>query len=325
MDRALVKTAVALLVLANARGVIAQESSQPERSPRDLTEVPVAPNKPAVQPSAIPTVPGLGAATYNVPGRRFLPEGTFLTGLSGTLIRTSKNDIVFLPEEPSKDKASEPASQPFVLVPSQKLAQLDAATKALDATTRVNISGQVFVYRDRQYLLTSAYAVKPNVVQPEPAPATDDVPADAPKAEPANDPRVDDLIRELESERGTERLLDPGTVPTPTAPDAADDPEKHPLANEGTLLSNKRGRLVRLRELGGRLAFAFDNDLNSPTAKPMVIVPCAMLKSMEETAASRGDSLSFNVSGRVLVYEGRNYLLPAFFQVRQPGDIKPLQ
>ena len=46
---------------------------------------------------------------------------------------------------------------------------------------------------------------------------------------------------------------------------------------------------------------------------------------MEETAASRGDSLSFNVSGRVLVYEGRNYLLPAFFQVRQPGDIKPLQ
>ncbi|MFZ4573293.1 MAG: hypothetical protein ACOYN0_02780 [Phycisphaerales bacterium] len=321
------RTALAILVLSGSSAATAQQASQPERSSRDLTQVPVQPNKPAVQPSAIPTVPGLGAASHNLPGRRFLPEGTFLTGLSGTLIRTSKNDLIFLPDEPPADRAGEPAYQPFVLVPSQKLAQLDAATKALDAKTVVNISGQVYVYRDRQYLFASAYSVQPSVVQPSggesgsnAAPAR---PTDEPA--PASDPRVTDLIRELESQRSTTRLLDPERPAASGAEATPTDAEKQPLTNEGTLFSNKRGRLVRLKELGGRLGFSFDNDTDSPSAPPMIIVPCAMLKSMEETAASRGESLAFNVSGRVLVYEGRNYLLPIFFQVKQPGDITPLQ
>jgi hypothetical protein len=46
---------------------------------------------------------------------------------------------------------------------------------------------------------------------------------------------------------------------------------------------------------------------------------------MEALAATRGDDLVFRVSGRVTVYDGRNYLLPTFEQVTPPGDVIPMQ
>jgi hypothetical protein len=208
---------------------------------------------------------------------------------------------------------------------------------------KVVLTGQVYVYRDRQYLLINAYSVKPLVLTPEVvAPGKSDSnksesgntesgssdsqsgSATSERTENTTDPSVADLIRELENERGPERLLDPAT-PSGATPPEADESKQALLTPEGTLISNRRGRIVRQRGLGGRLSFAFDNDADNPATQPMIIMPCGLLLAMEQLAASRGDELTFTVSGRVLAYEGRNYLLPILYRVRQPTDVKPLQ
>jgi len=156
----------------------------------------------------------------------------------------------------------------------------------------------------------------------QPTPPTDDA---------ASDPRVEDLIKDLEAQRAVPRALTPNpAVPAQEAsraPAAPDVPaaESRVLTPEGTVLVFRRGRLVRLKEEGGRIAFAFDNDLNSPAPSPMIIQPCAQLQRLEALAAVRGDALSLKVSGRVLTYQGSNYLLPTFVQVLTPGEVVPMQ
>lgn len=322
------------VILSNAAFTLAQDvPSQPRR----LTDVPIAPNAPAVQPSPTPTVKNPALDPSNLTGRRLLPEGSMVNGLDGALFRTAGNDVIFLPDKVESGKSKSAPAQPFVLVPSQKLAQLESATKTSEQNVRVTLSGQVYVYRNRQYLFLTAYSIKQSeaVVERPPTAAPVPQPSAPTKQEDSSqalDPRVEDLIRELENERGGGRVLDPApdsarptdVPPTPVAAEESDGSAER-LVAEGTLVNGRRGRLVRVKGAGGRLGFAFDNDPDSPATPPMLFVPCAMLTNMEAAARSHGDELAFTVSGRVLVYEGRNYLLPILHQVRRPTDVKSLQ
>ena len=56
-----------------------------------------------------------------------------------------------------------------------------------------------------------------------------------------------------------------------------------------------------------------------------MLLRCRMAQKLDELAASRGDDLVVQVSGRVFVYGGRNYLLPTLAQVVPKGDVKSLQ
>ncbi len=208
------------------------------------------------------------------------------------------------------------------------------------------LSGQAFVYRGRQYLLPSTFSL----INSRPAPKAEVKPEAAPQAapqaapEPANaanaatpgdpgatgssstsgDPRVDDLIRDLETRSRGQRLLAP-PVDTADAVQGQQAAEQATLLPEGDLVMNRRGRLVRLAGSDGRFAMVFDNDPNSPGTGPLVVLPCRVLETMEGLAMPRGDEATFRISGRVLVHEGRNYLLPTLAQLERPGDLTPLQ
>ena len=46
---------------------------------------------------------------------------------------------------------------------------------------------------------------------------------------------------------------------------------------------------------------------------------------MESWASSKGEGQTFEVSGRILTYAGRNYILPTMFQVYPVNDLEPRQ
>ncbi|MBS0195644.1 MAG: hypothetical protein JSR77_02695 [Planctomycetes bacterium] len=306
---------------------------------------PVEPNKPRAPQRALPalTPPNprdAGIDPSTLPAARFYPEGTLVTDRRGTLFVSDHGDVILVPA----NTQTAPMDPLFVVLPCQRLSQMIAARAAGGPNTPFIIAGQVFVYRDRQFLLPSVFAIDRAVTAPTPpAPAAaPSQPAPSPPA-PANkpaatsdDPRVNDLIRELESQREAPRRVaaapTPGAAapqPTPAAQQPADTKTPtggdHAIKPEGTLLISRRGRLVRLTHEQGRLAFAVDNDPDSPATHPYLLQPCQLLERMESVASTRGDSLVFRVSGRVGVYEGKNYLLPTFQQVVPPSDIHPMQ
>jgi len=57
----------------------------------------------------------------------------------------------------------------------------------------------------------------------------------------------------------------------------------------------------------------------------MVLAPCLNLETMEKLAAKQGDGVIFELSGRVLTYRGRNFIIPTMFQVVRDREVRPLQ
>ncbi len=306
---------------------------------------PVAPTPARPPQQAVPGLnPGSGLAPdlrqIGRPTRvtRVYPEGTFLAGRTGTLIRTAGGDAIFLPDSAEDQPgALRLPDSPMVLLPCQKLGQLLAVTQSLGDSARVSVSGQLFAYRDRQYMLPTAFAmVRETNGQQTPASQTpaaqtpaDQTPADqtpaavtpTTEARTADDPEVAELIKELETERGQRLMQSPPAAETTEGENA----EQPALTPEGTVMTNRRGRMVRLSGESGRFAFMFDNGPDSPREAPLVLLPSRLLQRMESVAATRGDEIVFNVSGRVLVYDGRNYLLPTLYRVERNDSVRPMQ
>lgn len=291
-----------------------------------------APTTPAPAPAAKPSlgpIPGLPPEP-GLSSRRFYPEGTFISRRKGRLFRSPTGDVIFLPERDSKKRGE----APMVVMGCQELDRLEAVPDAYSADVNVYISGQVYVYYDRQYILPSAYSVEriAPAAPTNPAASTDAEPAAKPATKSAtDDPDVAALIRDLETKRGTARAIQPQSdsknpdkkterneKPTEKA---ASNPDS--VSPEGTIILSRRARLIRLT--GGLLAAAFDGDTQSPPPPPMPFLRCRMTQKLDEAARSRGEDLTLTVSGRVTVYDGRNYLLPTLIQVATTGDIKPQQ
>ena len=304
---------------------------------------PVEPDAAAPGQRVIPSVPGVDRLSFAMPNRKFRTEGAYVTRVTGSVVKLPSGEHVFLPSVPSDGT---PADQPMLLMPCQRLSQIQSVAESGEAV-EMALSGQAFVYRGRQYLLPSTFslinAARPAKQDPQgqggagqvaggqvaagqgaaASPASSGTKPDA-AAAPSGDPRVDDLIRDLETRSRGQRLLAP-PVDTADAVQGQQAAEQANLLPEGDLIMNRRGRLVRLSGSDGRFAMVFDNDPNSPGTGPLVILPCRVLETMEGMAMPRGDEASFRVSGRVLVHEGRNYLLPTLAQLERPGDLTPLQ
>ena len=307
-----------------------------------------APVEPDASPAGqrmIPSVPGVDRLSFALPNRKFRTEGAFATQLKGGVTRLPGGEHVFIADAPLDGT---PGDQPMLLLPSQKLAQLEAITKGNQSTILVTISGQAFVYRGRQYLLPNTFSLvskqrTQTVSTPANSPAN--TPANTPAA-PTNsttstpqttsstapistsstdrDPRVDDIVRELEVRGRGQRLLAPApSIAADTTP-VADEAQPN-LLPEGELVMNRRGRLVRLSGSDGRFALVLDNDPNSPSSGPFVVLPCRVLETMEGLAAGRGDEASFRISGRILVHNGRNYILPTLAQMERASELMPMQ
>lgn len=316
------------------------------------------PVMPTLAPGA--PVPALGApADGSVAARRFYPEGTFLNRRVGTLVKTNAGDVIFIPER-SANARSEPA---VALLPCQTLERIEVLQHAFAPTSRAVVSGQVFVYYDRSYMLPTLISIETRTDKPEskPRPTPDakpgapsnatpgsapgstagDKPADKARPVDANDPNVAELIQELEGKRGPARVPDAAVI-TSLAPSPQDKPAdkpgevagrpqdkaakpapEAPLTTDGSVVFNRRGRVIRLAT--GALAVAFDGDADSPATGAMMMLRCRTLQRLEDFLAKTGDSGPVNVSGRVFTHKGRNYLLPTLVQSAAPSDVKPLQ
>ncbi len=290
---------------------------------------------PAV-PSPSSTIPGLRAFDYSVPGAKAFPEGTFLLTKRGVVVQSDTGEYVFVPgKEAPTDASPSPVVSalthaPLVLMPSQRVAQLTARVTSPAEAVPVSVSGQVFSYRGRHYLLLSMF----NFETSEPIPSA--ASSSKPKAERSRataEASAEDLMGDLEKRTGTTRALAPTESTSVPMPGANAPPPKSiaglerlasTLRPEGTVLTGKRGRIVRS---GGdrAISIAIDNDPDSPSSSPMPLLPCRLLETLESLVGQRGDSLLIRFSGRVTVFQGRNYLLPTMYQVIRPGDVAPLQ
>jgi hypothetical protein len=291
---------------------------------------PVEPDAAAPGQRVIPSVPGVDRLSFAMPNRKFRTEGAYVTRVAGYVTQIPSGEHVFVPDVPTDGT---PADQPMLLMPCQRLSQIQSVAENAERVSML-LSGQAFVYRGRQYLLPSTFSLTSGTRAAAKSDAAAQVSEAGATATPttggassgsaSGDPRVDDLIRDLESRSRGQRLLAP-PVDTADAAQGQQAMEQATLLPEGDLIMNRRGRLVRLSGSDGRFAMVFDNDPNSPGIGPLVILPCRVLETMEGLAMPRGDEATFRISGRVLVHEGRNYLLPTLAQLERVGDLTPLQ
>jgi hypothetical protein len=172
-----------------------------------------------------------------------------------------------------------------------------------------------------------------------PAPAKPATPPTPPPSQPPADPATEDVLKEMEKQRGnvpppspapavpaqgTPPTTAPSPTPAPAAPGVRVQTSAGRLLREGTFLVDRRGRLVRSST--SEWMYTFDTDAKGQADPTMVLMPCQKLEAMEKLAERYGESLTFTVTGQVFVYKNRNYLLPATFRVnRAEGDIKTAQ
>jgi len=209
-----------------------------------------------------------------------------------------------------------PRVERLYLLPCQLL---EASEKALGAqpAAKLRLSGEVFHYEGRHYLLLTRVrvvqpaeapqppsATKPAEAQAKPVPAT----APAPATRQAPPPSAEDVAQEL---LGRPRAKP--VVPTITTAPAKPTPSVAPTSTAlkpgpGRMILNRLTRLRPATDGAWRiLAFESDNTLREP---PRRILPNEHLKAME--AQSRGGAAAgalFHVSGEVHRYKGHDYVL----------------
>ncbi len=116
-----------------------------------------------------------------------------------------------------------------------------------------------------------------------------------------------------------DRMMDQGTPVTP--PRSLKVPGKKPslkfkpvgkkgkgrkLLPEGSLIVNRRGRLIRT---SGQWLFAFESDGRTMSDPPIVLLPNSWLEKMEADVAASPDPIIFRIGGEVTTYRGKNHLL----------------
>lgn len=269
---------------------------------------------------ATPSIPGLTSETFTVPPGRYYPEGTFLVRRVGTIRPLKSGDVLFIPDKPAARDSRRRGERPMVLLPSQTLSTIESSVSGAPdpLQARVEISGQLFVYRDRQQLLPTLFTYLPGPADAKPAVKPGGVEDDnVSSVQPTDDPEVSDMITQIESRRNETR-----SAPQTGSPSEADEKAPKSLVPEGTLVTDRRGRLTRIK---GKLAVAFDGDANTKPDPPMIVIPSRALERLEAALGPTTDGVVVVFTGRVLAYRGQNYILPLLAQIEADGQLKPMQ
>ena len=96
------------------------------------------------------------------------------------------------------------------------------------------------------------------------------------------------------------------------------------LLREGTLLLDRVGRLTRGGDDGKRLEFTIDSDGRAMADAPMILLPNRGWPSWKGQVQTSYRDLKIRVSGEVMEYRGRNYLLLQRWSV-VPDVAQPLR
>lgn len=317
-----------------------------EPAPRPQPESPrpvVVPG--TAQPTLAPVRPGLpppAAADLGLPSvPALLREGSYITNAKGQIVRGKSGRWYVIFDQETGGRAL----PPMILAENANLAAMERSVERLPEGTRYRIAGRVTVYRDRNYLLPSmpplveriptaaAATPAPTVPTPaapapaaidtnKPAAASDSDAAPKPATGSSTDPSVEQIIAELDKAVGPARprpsqLID---VTQPSAgtqtPDGGESDGRIALTG---FLANRRARIVRTDD--GRLAARLDGGADGHTEGPMILLPCQNLAGIDAVLDTQGEAASFTLSGEVVVYKGRNYLLPSMYVVNRATDI----
>jgi hypothetical protein len=182
----------------------------------------------------------------------------------------------------------------FVVMPGSLLEEMERMINAADDRRLVfEITGQAYVYRQRNYLLlTHPPLLIGHESPPEDAVSSED-----------DDDSTDRIIEDLERSIGPVRRRQAA---------AAQRANEGPLLAEGTVVTARRGR-IRRTERGG-FVFVFDADAEGLADPPMRLLPCLLLERLEEELRKTGERLVVLLSGHVYTYRGRNYLRPTLYR-----------
>lgn len=281
---------------------------------------------------------GSGTSTARPRPARLIREGAFLADRQGWVrpVGAMRWAMVF-------DKAEDgTVDAPMALLPSLKLMEMRRIVEARPETVTFRVSGRVFVFKGRNYLLPTFFVTMAQAGEPpagvselsresasEARQAFDDLLGKDP--EDQNDPEA--MLRRVDKATPTQ------TVPSPAAvTDQSADGQTAPggeaalpgggadrLVREGTMIVGRRGRLVR--GPAGELVFAVDNGAGAEGPASLRLLPCLNLQEMERLSRAHPVPLQFKVSGEVFVYDGQNFLLPTMYliEIDREGNLVPGQ
>lgn len=291
-------------------------------APSSAREAANAAQPPPAEPSG-PQRPSRPAART-----RLLREGSFVTGRHARLAREGREwSFVFDPQ------AGAPVLPAMIVFPGQRLTEMQRLVESRADPISFIITGEVFTYKDRNYILPIVFSVDSGVkpdAQPRGAtPAAPGGPDATRRAATGDDPAISDLISDVERGSGARRDIAPGegraggAEPTTSA------------RREGELIKSRRGRVRR--DSSGDWLVTFDNDTApgaaptpsvakgdpmpaspptpAPVDPPMGLLPCQTRARLEALASRASEALPVTLSGQVFLYDGQNFLLPTLFVV----------
>ncbi|MFT5423659.1 MAG: hypothetical protein ACI89L_001447 [Phycisphaerales bacterium] len=314
------RAAAVLLLAGLALPATAQLFEDLDKVPERPDAAPVAPALPDEASQPVPGITGGVDWFERVRGENLgvevasrLAEGTFVVRRPGTLLSISSGHRVWVPDAATRL----PGEGAMLLIPCQTLARMDSAFSTASAdTARVLISGEVFLYHGRNYLLPTAFAraATPEPPQPGPTDETTGETTGETTAEPpsiSDNPEIDELMKSLDDSMST-RGLEMPAADTSQSRTATSTMSAMP---EGAYIARRRGRLMRGDTGAWTVTFDNDTDTSARTATaPLIVVPCRLLMQLETRAKRRGDQLALTVSGRVYAYGESQFLVPTLMQ-----------
>ena len=103
---------------------------------------------------------------------------------------------------------------------------------------------------------------------------------------------------------------------------AREGPTLAPVLPEGSFIAAARGTMQRS---GPDSPWVFKIDPSSEDAalQNLTLLPTSLLEEMEQNQADQDDTIHFTVSGPILLYRGRNYLLPQHVEMETSHAQRP--
>ena len=281
-----------------------------------------------------PTWPGAA-------GPALLPERSFVNNLRGTVVRGPHDTRIFVPASTpasgsTRAERKTPPPRAMLLLPCTILDRFNTYVLADQPSTSALLSGQVFLYNDRNYILPTTFR-RATGTPPPSAPTADpddegEDEADISRAggtEPATDSSVDALADNPDVSALMSQLERHSPIARPAARKRAlasgteKSAESTPVS-DGQYITARRGRVIRTPE--GTWSFVPDSDETPSTrAINITLLPCRTLEALEHLALRQGDAAAGLMSGRLYQSQGHTYLLPTLYQVEHRGGVDPLQ
>ena len=224
-------------------------------------------------------------------------EGSYLLQVRGTMRRDAVDGSWhFLPDR--TDEEAPALSIDLPMLPCKMLTNMQGVVEGSpDQSFVFDLSGQVFIYRGRNYLLPT-HAPRLTGYHP----GVDRMPSIVVEEQ---DDSAETILEQLDEAAGA----------LPRSPRANSTPREGTgqTETEGATLLWRRGWLSRNGD--GTWLFVLESDASAKKDPPMIVMPCLLLERMERYASSEGSAVALLVSGRIYRYEKRSYLLPTSFEV----------